>query len=423
MPKQLRQESTGFALPAGGSAHLSLIVLKPDVIFAAIALAGLVFVTVLGKLGAMLFLGAGTLMMIRHRASLLPILWRHWFILALPVFCMLSTVWSIYPEITLRFGVQLLATVVIAIMIARSVTSREFTRLLFALYSCAILASALFGEVRSDTGAWLGIYGSKNALAGTAATYVIICTAQILDSFASYRYRIVALLGALTGLLLLLQAQSVTALAVIPPVLILQFLMLILYRLSPMQRVFSLTFAVLLSALMAVLIAANADALFGAILEATGKDITLTGRTNLWQIAATFIADRPLLGVGYQAFWVPGHAPAEALWHMFGIESRSGFNFHNTYISNAVEIGILGVLAQAVILFGAALATGLWAFRARRPDAALLFLLVMMVIMISLLEVPVFFQFSLRSVVVICAFVYGIQGLSAHNHTRLRRGV
>ena len=37
-------------------------------------------------------------------------------------------------------------------------------------------------------------------------------------------------------------------------------------------------------------------------LDLTGKDITLTGRTDLWTVALVQISERPLLGVGFQAF-------------------------------------------------------------------------------------------------------------------------
>jgi hypothetical protein len=87
-----------------------------------------------------------------------------------------------------------------------------------------------------------------------------------------------------------------------------------------------------------------------AILAATGKDITLTGRTDLWRVGLEQIAERPWLGQGYQAFWQPGNPEAEHLWRAFGIESRTGFHFHNLYLSNAVEIGIPGAALQAVFL-------------------------------------------------------------------------
>ena len=34
-----------------------------------------------------------------------------------------------------------------------------------------------------------------------------------------------------------------------------------------------------------------------------GKDATLTGRTDLWNVAITMIARRPWLGYGYGGFW------------------------------------------------------------------------------------------------------------------------
>ena len=95
----------------------------------------------------------------------------------------------------------------------------------------------------------------------------------------------------------------------------------------------------------------------------TGKDVTLTGRTDLWAVAFQEIAERPVLGTGFQAFWVQGNPLAEELWAMFGIDSRSGFHFHNTLLSNAVEIGIVGVALQAVVFFGGLGASLVWAIR------------------------------------------------------------
>ncbi|EBA11547.1 O-antigen ligase family protein [Roseobacter sp. CCS2] len=394
-----------------------VITIEPDVVLAFLALCGLVFVPVLGSMGALMFLGAGCALLVRRLQMQVSLCLTYWYIIALPAFCLLSTVWSEYPAATFRFSLQLIATMVIAVTIAATTSARVFARILFGLYSVAMLASVLFGDVRNDTGAWLGIYGSKNALAGAAATYVIICVAQVLDSYASYRYRLLAVMGLMVGVMLLLLAQSVSALAIVPPSLMILFLLLMLYRLSALQKVTVLTFAVLAAGLMLVLLVIFSSVLFATLLETTGKDVTLTGRTDLWRIALELIAERPLLGMGYQAFWVKGHSPAEALWYRFGIDGRSGFNFHNTYLSNAVEIGIVGVFLQVVILYGAAITTGLWALRSHRAEAALLFILVMMIVMVSFIEVPIFFQFSLRTVIAVCAFVFAVRGLAADRST------
>ncbi len=396
---------------------VGVITVQPDVILAAVALCGLVFVPMLGSTGALMFLGAGCTLLVRRLRIQVSLFLTYWYILALPAFCLLSTLWSEYPAATFRFSLQLAATVIIAVTIAATTSARDFGRILFGLYTLAMLASVLFGEVRSDTGAWLGIYGSKNALAGAAATYVIVCVAQILDSFASYRYRLLAVMGLMVGAALLLLAQSISALLIVPPSLMIFLLLMILYRLSVLQQVAVSAFLMLVAGLMIILVIMFSDLLIATLLQTTGKDVTLTGRTDLWRIALELIAERPLLGMGYQAFWVQGHSPAEVLWHRFGIENRSGFNFHNTYLSNAVEIGIIGVLLQVVILYGAAITTGMWAIRSRRAEAALLFILVVMVVMTSFVEVPIFFQFSLRTVIVICAFVFALRGLAADSRS------
>ena len=53
--------------------------------------------------------------------------------------------------------------------------------------------------------------------------------------------------------------------------------------------------------------------------------------------------DDPILGVGYDAFWVPGTHEAEVLWQQFGIIERSGFHFHNLVINEFVDLGLLGL--------------------------------------------------------------------------------
>jgi exopolysaccharide production protein ExoQ len=132
------------------------------------------------------------------------------------------------------------------------------------------------------------------------------------------------------------------------------------------------------------------------------------------------IAERPLFGLGYQAFWVQTNASAEALWRMFGIAGRGGFNFHNTYISNAVEIGIVGVTLQVAVLYGALIGAGIWALRSHRAEAAGLFALVLMVTASSFIEVPVFFQFSISTVNIVCILVFAIRAVTERHAPPVR---
>src|SRR5207244_2815073 len=95
---------------------------------------------------------------------------------------------------------------------------------------------------------------------------------------------------------------------------------------------------------------------------------TLTGRSYLWYRAADFIRERPLLGHGFEAFWVQGNIDAEGLWQYGKITTRGGFNFHNTVIELLVHFGWIGALLTLAVFAIAACALIRRALA--RPDAA-----------------------------------------------------
>src|SRR6185295_17075285 len=94
--------------------------------------------------------------------------------------------------------------------------------------------------------------------------------------------------------------------------------------------------------------------LSGALIDAGArffdKDPTLTGRTYLWQRAADLIAEKPVFGKGFSAFWVQGNTDAEGLWRYAHIASRDGFNFHNTFIDLLVQVGWFGLVVIAAVV-------------------------------------------------------------------------
>ena len=89
------------------------------------------------------------------------------------------------------------------------------------------------------------------------------------------------------------------------------------------------------------------------VLGAFNKNTTLTGRTYLWAQGLAESKQAPLLGVGYQAYWVQGFPGPERLWEKFYIASRSGFHFHDTYIETLVELGYVGAILLSLVLLRA----------------------------------------------------------------------
>ena len=338
--------------------------------------------------------------------------------LVLPAYCLVSALWSQYPMLTVRYAVQLGITIAIAIVIAYRVAPATFLRCLFGIYSIGIVGSLLFGRVRDDIGAWLGIFGSKNAFAAVVSGFALTAIAIVFDRSAHWMARLAALAGLAISGPLLIAAQSAGAVLVVIPAVAVAVAVIFSRRMSPLQKAFMNIMTAACGILIALVVAGYGDVLFESLLYFSGKDVTLTGRTELWDYGLQVIAEHPWLGVGYQAFWVQGNEAAEMLWASFGIASREGFNFHNTYISNAVEIGIVGLAIQVLMLYGAWVGTLVWALRAPGPDNAFLAGFLTLVICASFGEVAVFFQFSVTSIIAVCALVYAAQA----NQAWKRRG-
>ena len=80
----------------------------------------------------------------------------------------------------------------------------------------------------------------------------------------------------------------------------------------------------------------NADLL----LSVFGKDPTLTGRTDLWLATLDLIKQKPLLGWGYMATWVPTDPQIAAIWEEFGWRVP---NAHSAYLDVTLQLGLVGL--------------------------------------------------------------------------------
>ena len=376
------------------------------------AFAALVLNAMFGSLAALTFMGCGGLLIVSNVPASMDSLRRWWFVLLLPAYCLLTALWSQYPSNSLRYGLQLTFTVMVAMVMTGRLSTAALMRLMFVVYGIGIIASILFGRTGSF-GAWLGVFGSKNAFAAHIAVFALISVAVAADGQSHRALRLLGLLGAAASAPLLVLAQSAGASMMVVPCIAIVLLSVLSARLSGMQRVFMLSMLILGGAALALLITTMGDTLLTDILEGSGKDATLTGRTELWATGLSYIAERPLQGLGYRSFWVIGFAPAEELWAMFDVPSGAGFNFHNTYISNAVEIGLIGLGLQIAIMYGGALLMGIYTLaRPTAPNALLLALQTLMILR-SFIEVEVFFEFSIRSIMGVATLIYALAGLAA----------
>jgi O-antigen ligase len=281
-------------------------------------------------------------------------------LLALLVLPLLSGLWSIEPGDTLRRGAALLASSLLGFYLAVRFSPASLMRLLLwglgltVVLSWVVLAAWPGRGVMSFPyeGAWRGIFTHKNAL-GQVMLLNLIVVLIALPETRRHRWLLWADLA--LSLILLVGANSKTYLV---GGLLLGALGLSLRLWMRRSRQFLPMTALLASG--AILAAANLDAILGLF----GRDVTLTGRTDLWQAVWPMIEQRVLLGYGYQAFWINPAGPAAQIWS--AIDWRAP-NAHNGILEWWLGLGLVGLALMAWV-FGRAVARA--TFASRRADRA-----------------------------------------------------
>jgi exopolysaccharide production protein ExoQ len=280
-----------------------------------------------------------------------------------------SILWTQLPDITPRRSMLLLGTTTFGVYLAMRYSLREQLQLLSCALGLVIALSFVFaiflpsyGQMTAQeggihAGAWRGVMPHKNLLGRLMAfsSMVFLLTA-IANPMRDLRYRWLTWSGYVLSIVLVILSTSKTALVV----------SLVLLMIMPLYRAWRRQYSFLIPFMIAfVLIAGSATTLFidnlDAIAGALGRDLTLTGRTEIWAAMFELISQRPWGGYGFNAFWQGWDAETSAyMWRVLGWECPYG---HNGFMDLLSELGISG-LAVFILSFLTTYARGVQWLRA-----------------------------------------------------------
>ena len=265
----------------------------------------------------------------------------------LGLLAILSAIWSQQPPVSFVRGTYYFIDTLFAYWLITKLTSSQL-RSFVMMIGCAVslcsiflvLAFPRFGLVGTlaHLGAWQGIFAEKNH-AGEAMVFLLT---PVVDF--SRRLTLKRALYAAVVLFLVIMSQSRTAwiAAVLYPL-----VMYVLYLAKRVESRLALLVAVGTTATVGVSLAVIIPNL-AEILGLFGRDLTLTGRTEVWKLVLQAIGDRPLLGYGYSAFW-------QGLTGASGkIILTLGWAFgyaHDGYLEVLLQVGIVGLVIVLCVLF------------------------------------------------------------------------
>jgi O-antigen ligase len=284
---------------------------------------------------------------------------------------LISSEWSILPDVTVRRTIALGFTTLFGLWLAARFTWREVVGLVagasvvlaLGSYIAALLAPG-FG-VHSDIhpGAWRGLWYEKNTTGAIMAQGALACACA---SVLSPARRTLWLVGtALCAGLVLLSTSTTALLALL--IVGAGFVTVAGLRRGGALAVTTSWIVLVVTGVAAGLYAFAPELVF----EALGKDATLTGRTDIWGAVLRRVQERPMLGYGFGAFWEDKGGPvgfvhAEVDW--------SAPTAHNGWLELLLGLGWTGVALFGLQLLVVATAAVVSLRRGPESYWALLFL-------------------------------------------------
>jgi O-antigen ligase len=255
---------------------------------------------------------------------------------ALAGFFLLTTLWSVDPDTTLRRGIIYLLFLMSIYGIAETMDGDEFMDLLCLVCFMAATASIILLIVSPANALGVedrdlrGVFPHKNILGQVMAAGVLASLHGLRVGGARRTRSLVALLLFIATAFL---AKSGTALVTVFGLCFASGV-ITLFRFGGAARMAGI--CVLVFAAPVIAFAAISP---DTLLELLGKDPTLTGRTELWALVIQFISQRPMLGWGLTAFWTPANPFSADISNTLGWVVPEA---HNGLLELLLEIGVAG---------------------------------------------------------------------------------
>lgn len=271
-----------------------------------------------------------------------------------------SVLWALNPNHSLMRYLQQLM-IVTSIVLPAMLTSRtvDMMRALFLCFAFALILNLYFVSQGSVDMAQLpqglvnigyqGYFNGKNYLGECAAPALLLSLHEMLQR--GWGRRALGAVIAVIAVVLLLLSQSKTAFGlalVCPMVAWLTLLARKATRLSPAIILLSIPFC--------WIVASHVSSFgFPRLSYFLYHDSSLSGRIIIWGFSESEIARSPLLGWGYQSFWLVPNSPAytEAPGWIAMMP-----NSHNGYYDTMLETGYVGLAFLLVFILATLHAVG-----------------------------------------------------------------
>jgi O-antigen ligase len=271
-------------------------------------------------------------------------------------YCCLSSLWSDYPDVAFKRWFRGLGDVVMVLVILTetdwsSALKRVLARVGFMLLPLSVLLIRYYPDlgrgysISGEAMYWTGVTTDKNGLGMICLIFGLGNLWHFIDIYQGREgeERARPLIAYSTLLLIMLwllwESNSMTSISCFA---LAAGLMVATGRWPRARR------PAVASFLVAAAVAASAFVLFsgggGGVLQTMGRNPTLTGRTEVWNVVLPF-AQSPIFGTGYESFWL-----GDRLQRIGDMTSNGIQEAHNGYLEMYLNLGWMGLTLLALII-------------------------------------------------------------------------
>jgi O-antigen ligase len=281
-------------------------------------------------------------------------------LLAYLAFAGASVLWAFAPELSfIRFVQQVMIITSIVLPAMLAARTADMMRGMFLCFAFASILNVFFvlGRAPITMGSinigYSGYFSFKNYLGEFAGIALILSLHEMLYPGLRRALGIIVVVIA-TLLLSLSKSKTSLGLALFAPFLAgLTLIAVKIMRISPAVVLVSI---IGLSASCYAVLSSVFDFNINDVSQFLFGDPTLTKRTWVWDFALQMIARRPLLGWGYQSFWLAGPEAPSVVEAPGWIKTMP--HAHNGYLDTMLEMGLVGLALLVIFIIATLHAVG-----------------------------------------------------------------